>query len=127
MEQLPEDCELFCLFDCCHSGTILDLPFTIKVTPPVARKIEEVKTKTLAHPECTIFASYCRRHCEQYLTHTIVCVEQAPHAISTLDSNPSFEKKVLDGKVTPLAGLSLQIFQLPSPNCKVESIVVPQI
>lgn len=82
--QLPEDCELFCLFDCCHSGSILDLPFTvgilatcccdlswcalssrplaslacrglnvfvsmsasllqqIKVTPPLAKKMEEV-------------------------------------------------------------------------------------
>ena len=37
--QLPEDCKLFCLFDCCHSGTILDLPYTIKLTSELESKI----------------------------------------------------------------------------------------
>jgi hypothetical protein len=37
--QLPEGCKLFCLFDCCHSGTMLDLPYTIKLTPELESKI----------------------------------------------------------------------------------------
>jgi len=30
--RLPAGCEVFCLFDCCHSGTCLDLPYKIKFT-----------------------------------------------------------------------------------------------
>lgn len=30
MEYLPSTCECFCLFDCCHSGTILDLEYRYK-------------------------------------------------------------------------------------------------
>jgi metacaspase-1 len=27
LEHLPENCKLYCIFDCCHSGTILDLKY----------------------------------------------------------------------------------------------------
>ena len=30
VQPLPEGCKLTCVFDCCHSGTILDLPYIYK-------------------------------------------------------------------------------------------------
>jgi len=46
--KLPEGCELFCLFDCCHSGTIMDLPYVIAITPAVEKKIEKVRERERA-------------------------------------------------------------------------------
>jgi len=46
--KLPEGCELFCLFDCCHSGTIMDLPYVIAVTPAVEKEIEKVRERERA-------------------------------------------------------------------------------
>mmetsp|Transcript_44213 Transcript_44213/g.71077 ORF Transcript_44213/g.71077 Transcript_44213/m.71077 type:complete len:399 (+) Transcript_44213:106-1302(+) len=48
--KLPEGCELFCLFDCCHSGTIMDLPYVIAVTPAVEKEIEKAMGSGQAMP-----------------------------------------------------------------------------
>lgn len=38
IKPLPEGCKLFCLMDCCHSGTILDLKYSFNLSQYVVRK-----------------------------------------------------------------------------------------
>ncbi|KAI8814099.1 peptidase C14 [Cladochytrium replicatum] len=57
---LPEGCSFFSVFDCCHSGSILDLPYTAKLDGELelqvidnnnATKVDSIRTDTIAHLE----------------------------------------------------------------------------
>jgi len=92
--KLPEGCELFCLFDCCHSGTIMDLPYVIAVTPAVEKEIEKVRERERAwvREQAKALASDSERERERDVSVSVcVCVCGTAH-LAELSSSvaPSF-------------------------------------
>lgn len=55
VKRLPKECDLFCLMDCCHSGTMLDLKYKYKVDA------DAVVLENNVIPQCNVISiSGCR-------------------------------------------------------------------
>jgi hypothetical protein len=52
-------CRCIMVFDCCHSGSICDMPWTFEYTPPHKYKKTQTNTVTIENPNIFVFSG-CR-------------------------------------------------------------------
>lgn len=48
--KIPEGCTLTVIMDCCHSGTILDLPYTVKADSGTIEAVESGSLPSIIQP-----------------------------------------------------------------------------
>ena len=92
LRNIPKSCRVFCLFDCCHSGTICDLQYKYSYgkSPDTTKMVEK---KELVTWECLPIVSYYR---------TKMVMETIPGTIGWYHTTNN--NKIITSKVISLSG-----------------------